>query len=115
LAADHWEDILEHQLGHRSLGKTFSNINLAADHWEDNLEHQFDRRSLGRQSRTSIWPPIIGEFVSVAVLLLMIINITLIYQLILMFYHLFLSNVINHYNGRCSSSYSLKLNALIIY
>ncbi|KAI2802247.1 Exocyst complex component 4 [Blomia tropicalis] len=74
LATDHWEDFLEHQLGHRSLGrlsrtstwplnigKTFSNINLAADHWEDFLEHQLGHRSLGRLSRTSTWPPIIGK------------------------------------------------------
>ncbi|KAI2802283.1 hypothetical protein BLOT_010476, partial [Blomia tropicalis] len=43
------------------IGKTFSNINLAADHWEDSLEHQLCRRSLGRLSRTSTWPPIIEK------------------------------------------------------
>ncbi|KAI2799744.1 hypothetical protein BLOT_014676, partial [Blomia tropicalis] len=31
------------------------------------FEHQLGRRSLERQSRTSIWPPIIGEFESVAI------------------------------------------------
>ncbi|KAI2799708.1 hypothetical protein BLOT_014640 [Blomia tropicalis] len=36
-------------------------INLAADYWEDFLEHQLGRRSLGRLSRLSIWPPIIGK------------------------------------------------------
>ncbi|KAI2802332.1 hypothetical protein BLOT_010525, partial [Blomia tropicalis] len=114
------EDILDHQLGRRSLGRhsrsstwppiigrTFSNINLAADHWEDILDHKrivsieysFDMlvaipmfetkvMSLGRNSGTLTWPLIIEKSFSKINLAADHRDDTLEHQLILRIYEL---------------------------